>query len=57
MKIAGAGATWGGVTGLSFTNAQMKDDILLADLIYGDGNHDVAYSTGTLLKNSLFLVD
>ena len=54
MKIAGAGATWGGVTGLSFTNAQMKDDILLADLIYGDGNHDVAYSTGTLLKNSLF---
>ena len=54
MKIAGAGATWGGVTGLSFTNAQMKDDILLADLIYGDGNYDVAYSTGTLLKNSLF---
>ena len=50
---AAAAGVWGAATGVGFSLGSQEDKILMADITYGVGNHDVTFSGGKVVHDSL----
>ena len=50
---AAAAGVWGAATGVGFSLGSQEDAVLMADLTYGIGNHDVTISGGKVVHDSL----